>query len=316
MNPGRAGQRKGGKRKQAAAALTAAVLMLTAGCSDAAPAADPRGESTPEAAATPDAGGEPGSSLALEWSANGFEQVDARYQWSGSGTRDDVFEPNLSLSIPETDDAIWSSSCAAGGKVETRLYLVPPKAMQAGRTTFRIETDRSARTLEYPARYVADGQYDGFVIVQNARDPMFADMQAGRWAYVQLGEGSSAVKLRVSLEGAARSLRAFLPACSGTVNAAQPAAVTARVAYACDDGRMITASYLGNDTDMPVARLTVDGEVLQLSRTESGSGVRYEGAGTAGQIAWLTKADDGILIVANGNDPGGSNEQVSRCSAQ
>lgn len=37
-------------------------------------------------------------------------------------------------------------------------------------------------TLTYPARYVADAQYDGFAIVQSADDPMFAAMKPGQWA--------------------------------------------------------------------------------------------------------------------------------------
>ncbi len=259
---------------------------------------------------------EPGTSLAFEWSANGFEQIEARYQWSGSGVRDDVFQPHFALSVPETDDAIWSSSCAAGGKVETQLYLAPPKGMQGNRATFRFETDASNKTLAYPARYVADGQYDGFAIVQAANDPMFADMKAGKWAYIQIGEGSDATKLRVSLAGAARSLGAFLPACSGAAKAARPAAATATAAYTCDDGRTITASYLGNDTDTPVARLAIDGEVMLLAQAISGSGARYEGESSGTKITWLTKAEDGVLITASPDSADGSSEQTTRCLAR
>jgi membrane-bound inhibitor of C-type lysozyme len=307
---------KGGKIRLAAATFAAAALMLATGCSDVAPTRDPQGESTPDAAATPGAGGEPSSSLAQEWSANGFEQLDARYQWTGSGTRDDVFEPNLSLSVPETDDAIWSSSCAAGGKVETRLNLAPPKGMKDSKATFRFETDTSAATRSYPARYVADGQYDGFAIVQRADDPMFAEMKAGRWAYFQIGEGSVSVKLRVSLAGAARSLGAFLPACIGAARqAARPAAASTTVSYACEDGRSVMASYLGNDTDAPTARLTIDGEVVLLSQAIAGSGARYEGERAGVRVIWLTKADEGSLIMANAGDAEGASEQTVRCSA-
>ena len=303
-------------------ALAPAILaaMTLQACS-ADPQTDDADEAGAQAGAATDEGpapegAEPGTSLAFEWSANGFEQVGAEYTWTGSGKRDDVFQPNLSLSVPETDDAIWSSSCAAAGKVETQLYLAPPKGMKGTRAVFRFETDRSAKTLVYPARYVAGGQYDGFAIVQNANDPMFAEMKAGEWAYIQIGEGSNATKLRVSLAGAARSLGAFLPACSGAAKAAPPASATTTATYACDDGRTITASYLGNDTDTPVARLTVDGEVFLLAQTVSGSGVQYEGQASGGKIAWLTKADDGILIMEDPNDPGGASERTSRCLAQ
>ncbi len=260
-------------------------------------------------------GAEPGTSLAFEWSANGFEQVGTQYKWSGSGKRDDVFQPNLSLSVPETDDAIWSSSCTAGGKVETQLYLVPPKAMKGNRAVFRFETDQSPSTRTYPARYVADGQYDGFAIVQSASDPMFADMKAGQWAYIQIGEGSDAAKLRVSLAGAAQSLAAFLPACSGrkAPKTAKVSAATATAAYNCDDGRAITARYLGNDTDTPVVRLSVDGTVLLLPQTVSGSGARYETEASGRNYVWLTKAAEGILIEGDAADPGGSAEQTTRC---
>lgn len=292
-------------RSPSASAALIAVLLVTACSADK--AAD---EPAPEAVvATPAADEEPGLSLAFEWSANGFEQVSGEYKWTGSGVRDDVFEPHLALSVPETDDAIWSSSCASGGKVETRLYLAPPRGMKDNRATFRFETDRSAATRSYPARYIADGQYDGFAIVQSASDPMFAEMKAGKWAYIQIGEGSDATKLRVSLAGAAKSLAAFLPACSGAkVAKAAPSSTTAN--YTCDDGRAITASYLGNDTDTPVVRLSVEGEAVLLPQAISGSGARYEGEASGMRYQWLTKAEDGVLIVG---DAEGSAEQTTIC---
>lgn len=140
-------------------------------------------------------------------------------------------------------------------------------------------------TLTHPARYVADAQYGGFAIVQSADDPMFAVMKAGQWAYIQIGEGSDAAKLQVSLAGARRALGAFPPSCSGTAKSAR-AAAAASITYACDDGRMITTSYLGNDTDTPVARLTVDGAVVLLAQTVSGSGARFEGERAGRPVAW------------------------------
>jgi len=296
----------------ASPALIAALLL--ASCS----ASEPPDDDAPDTAGTPVAEtAEPGTSLAFEWSANGFEQVSADYTWTGSGVRDDVFEPHFALSVPETDDAIWSSSCAAGGKVETRLYLAPPKGMKDNRATFQFETDRSAATLSYPASYVANGQYDGFVIVQRADDPMFTAMKAGQWAYIQIGEGSDAAKLRVDLAGADRALGAFLPACSGAARqAAPPAAASTTVAYACEDGTKLTASYLGNDTDTPVARLVMGGKVLLLSQAIAGSGARYEGESAGVRMAWLTKADGGVLVMADAADTAGESEQTTRCSAQ
>lgn len=260
-------------------------------------------------------GMEPGTSLAFEWSANGFEQVAAQYEWSGSGRRDDVFQPNLSLSLPETDDAIWSSSCDAGGKVETQLYLAPPKGMKGNRATFRFETDQSAQTRSYPARYVADGLYDGFALVQSASDPMFAEMKAGRWAYIQIGEGSDATKLRIALTGAEKALDAFLPACFAARPAAPPKAASLTQTYSCEDGRIVRATYVGNDSDTPSVRLAIGERALELPQAPSGSGAQYR-AEVAGQtFQWLTKADQGTLIVAQSDGPGSAKEQITNCTA-
>jgi membrane-bound inhibitor of C-type lysozyme len=303
-------------RKWASAALAAMLVCASAACSDAAGESDVPGEAAAALATPASEGGEPGTSLAAEWSANGFEQIDAQYKWSGSGVRDDVFEPHLALSVPETDDAIWSSSCTAEGKVETRLFLAPPKGMQGGKATFRFETDASPATRSYPARYVADGQYDGFAIVQSADDPMFAEMKAGTWAYIQIGEGSDAAKLRVSLAGAGRALGAFLPACMGGARKAQAASASTTITYVCEDGRSLTASYLGNDTDTPVARLVIDGKTVLLSQTVAGSGARYEGEQAGQRLAWLTKADEGFLVLAEASDAADVDGKTTRCSAR
>jgi len=295
-----------------AAALIA--VLLLAGCSSA----EAPDEPAPDAAATPAADAsapEPGTSLAFEWSANGFEQVGGEYKWTGSGVRDDVFEPHFALSVPETDDAIWSSSCASGGKVETRLYLAPPKGMKGNRATLRFETEAAGVTRSYAARYVADGQYDGFALLQSASDPMFADMKAGSWAYVQIGEGSDSTKLRIALTGAKKALAAFLPACSAARPAAPPKAASLTQSYSCEDGRMIRATYVGNDSDTPTVRLAIGDRELELPQTPSGSGARYQ-AEVAGQtFQWLTKADQSTLIVAQSNDPASANEQLTNCTA-
>jgi hypothetical protein len=204
-------------------ATGAATLLLLQACSGAEPVDEPGG--APSIAALKSAaassgpiaeteGAAAGSSLAFQWSANGFEQLPERYQWTGSGKRDDVFQPYLSLSVPETDDAIWSSECTAEGKVKTLVYLSPPEKMTGNSAALRFETDRSAGTLLYDARYVATGQNDGFEMVLSPADPMFADMQAGAWAYLQVGEGANTRKLRISLVNVRTALSAFLPACT------------------------------------------------------------------------------------------------------
>jgi membrane-bound inhibitor of C-type lysozyme len=88
------------------------------------------------------------------------------------------------------------------------------------------------------------------------------------------------------------------------------------VAYACEDGRTVTASYLGNDTDTPIVRLAIDGEVALLSQAIAGSGARYEGESAGVRITWLTKADDGFLVMADAGDASGESEQTTRCSAR
>lgn len=297
---------------------TAMVVALLSGCSggdkaEKAAAEDGSAGSATPTVATEGIGFAPGESLAFEWSANGFEQLQARYVWMGTGKRDDVYQPNFSLSVPETDDILWSSSCEAGGKVKTQIYFAPPKNMKGNRASIQFETDASTKTLSYhPAKYTASGQFEGFEITQSTSDPMFADMKKGQWAYVQIGDGSDATKLRISLSNAAKSLNAFLPACSAKA-AAKPTAATASATYACEDGRTVKASYMGNDTDTPVVRLNVDGEVLLLPQTMSGSGARYESEAAGKKYYWLTKAKEGVFIVGDADDIDGTTEKTVRC---
>jgi membrane-bound inhibitor of C-type lysozyme len=260
-------------------------------------------------------GSKPEESLAFEWSANGFEQLPAQYKWTGSGKRDEVFQPNFSLSVPETDDAIWSSECLADGKVKTTVYLAPPEGMTNNRARFKFETDKSKKTLQYEAKYLATGQFDGFEIIQSANDPMFAEMQAGSWAYMQMGEGDKAVKLRISLANASQSLNAFLPACSSTQKQAN-VPKTSAVQYSCEDGRSVRASYLGNDSETPIVRLEIGGELFLLPQTVSGSGARYESSETMQgdkRRIWLTKGKSGVFIESDANDKDGSTETTVSC---
>ncbi len=301
--------------QSASFALLAALCILLPACSDET-SNESLPESLTEATATPEKQGfEPGESLAFEWSANGFEQLQSRYQWMGTGKRDDVYQPNFSLSVPETDDIVWSSSCVADGKIKTQMYFAPPKNMQGNGANIKMETDVSTKTLSYPAKYIPSGQFEGFEIVQSLSDPMFVDMKKGKWAYVQIGEGSSATKLRISLVNAAKSLNAFLPACSGKMSE-KPAATTPTATYTCEDGRTVKASYMGNDTDTPVVRLNVDSDILLLPQTMSGSGARYETETESKKYYWLTKAKEGLFIVGDVNDPDGSTEMTTRCVAR
>lgn len=299
------------------------IACLLQACS----AAQPEDGAARESAAAPDsaasapasgsAGFEPGASLAFEWSANGFEQLPAQYTWTGSGKRDDVFQPNLSLSVPETDDVVWSSSCEADGRVMTQIYFAAPKAMKNGRATFRFETDTSTKTLEYQVKHNPSGQYEGFDLVLSADDPMFADMQSGAWAYVQIGEGSDAIKQRISLAGAAKSLRQFLPACKSGKPQVAAAPQPSATVYHCKDGRTARATYLGNDTDNPVVRLEIGGAVYLLSQVVSGSGARYDNShDKAGdkRRTWHNKGAGSLLIESAWEDADGVTETIVHCA--
>ncbi len=265
---------------------------------------------------TQKAGADPGQSLAFEWSANGFEQLPAPYKWSGSGKRDDDYQPNFSLSVPETDDVAWSSSCEAGGRVTTQVYFAPPKNMKGNSATFKFETDKSGKTREYKAKYIPAGQFEGFQIVQNTNDPMFAEMKAGSWAYIQIGQGRDATKQRISLANAAKSLNAFLPACTAPKAEVAASATPAAVTYQCKDGRTARATYLGNDTDTPIVRLEMDGEKYLLSQTVSGSGARYDNSAekqSDKRRTWHNKGKGSLFIESEWNDVDGINETVLHC---
>jgi membrane-bound inhibitor of C-type lysozyme len=295
-------------------AATCAVLSACSGGEQ-----QEQAKSNPEAVPevqTETSGSEPGSSLSFEWSANGFEQLPAQYQWTGSGQRDDVFQPNFSLSVPETDDVVWSSSCEAGGNVVSQAYFAPPKNMKGNRARFKFGTDASTKTLEYDVTYSASGQLDGLQLVQNATDPMFAAMKAGKWAYIQIGEGSDATKLRISLVNAAKSLNAFLPACAKPKAQATAAATPAAVTYQCKDGRTARATYLGNDTDTPAVRLLIGDEQYLLSQIVSGSGARYDNSHekqSDKRRTWHNKGKGSLLIESAWDDVEGSGETIVHC---
>lgn len=294
------------------------------------PTAAPLDGQTADALTAPNAGNNsgfaPGESLAFEWSANGFTQLPAQYQWTGSGKRDADFQPNFSLSVPQTDDGVWSSSCKSNGLIETQLYLNPPPNMKNNRTVFKFETDKSTRTLSYNVQYVADGMMDGFRLVQYPNDQMFQEMKAGTWAYMQMGEGADAVKLRVSLANASRSLNAFLPACSPNASQAKarpapplppaPSTRTAAIRYNCEDGRTAMATYLGNDTDNPIVRLEIGGKVMLMPQGVSGSGARYESTpGSTGgkKYVWHNKGTGSLFIESDANDTDGASETIVSC---
>jgi membrane-bound inhibitor of C-type lysozyme len=301
--------------------ITALAFALLSACSGGDKAEKTAAQDDGASAATPtmasaDEGFAPGQSLAFEWSANGFKQLPAQYKWMGTGKRDDVYQPNFSLSVPETDDILWSSACEAGGQVTSQLYFAPPKNMRGNSATFKFETDKSGRTLQYKAKYIPTGQFESFQIVQNANDPMFTEMKHGTWGYIQIGEGSDATKQRISLASAAKSLNAFLPACTAPKTLAVASATPSAVTYVCKDGRTAKATYLGNDTDTPVVRLEIGGEHYLLSQIVSGSGARYDNSQEKRadkRITWHNKGKGSLFIQSEWDDVDGNNETIGHC---
>jgi len=55
--------------------------------------------------------------------------------------------------------------------------------------------------------------------------------------------------------------------------------------------------------------------VLLLQQGVSGSGARYEGKVAGKTYQWLTKAEQGTLIVADADDAAGGTEQITSCGA-
>lgn len=88
-----------------------------------------------------------------------------------------------------------------------------------------------------------------------------------------------------------------------TTPAPDPAAQTT---YACESGTTILASYPTDDT----AVVEYEGQTLQMTIAESGSGARYVG----GELEWWTKGmDEGTLFRHNAD--GTSGDLVETCAA-
>lgn len=161
-------------------------------------------------------------SLAFEWSANGFIELDREFRWDGGITT----QSYLSLAIPETDAFLLISSCS-NGKVQNYIQMHSDDDALGGAKQFLVETDLS-ETMSYRADIVPMPEGDGgpdsvSPMVELAfDDPLFAALAAGNWAYFQMGSGDDAIKVRASLSGSSRAINAFLSGC-------QANAVTASV---------------------------------------------------------------------------------------
>ncbi|MGB3472511.1 MAG: hypothetical protein WBA51_16980 [Erythrobacter sp.] len=150
---------------------------------------------------------QPGESLAVGWSANGFEQLPARYQWAAGSAGN----PFFGLGVPETDDSIWASFCE-NGKLVNDIYISDDKLGKGAVSSLKVETDAGPmQTYSVSAQENAFGY--GYRFVGDPGTGPLKQMVSGDWLYLQMGEGDGATKLRISLDGAAAKARAMLDAC-------------------------------------------------------------------------------------------------------
>ncbi|TRD10093.1 hypothetical protein FGU71_13985 [Erythrobacter insulae] len=150
---------------------------------------------------------EPGTSLAMGWSANGFEQLPDRYKWMG-GQGDDAF---FALGVPETDDSVWVSRCDKGQLV-SMVFVNDDKLAENAKSTLTVETDKGAQK-SYAVKAEESGMGPAYVVRNKAGAGPLTQMLSGDWLYLQMGEGDGAGKVRISLSGARDKASAMLKAC-------------------------------------------------------------------------------------------------------
>lgn len=155
------------------------------------------------------------SALSRDWKANGFAQLDAKYGWAGYAEN-----ASLVLAVPETDDIVWTATCA-DAKVKHYILMASPDLKKGDKTAFQIGID-DQQALSYPVEVVAlpfgeegDGGDNGAapLVTQSINDPMLDAMSKGTWAYIVMGEGKDAVRERISLAGAGDAITEFRKGC-------------------------------------------------------------------------------------------------------
>ena len=189
---------------------TQSTVAETEGASD-----ESHANSTDAPQPAPDNSATAPSALSKDWKAKGFTQLDGRYGWAGYADN-----ATLMLAVPETDDIVWTATCA-GGKVKHYILMASPGLKKGDKTAFQIGIDDHP-PLSYPVEVVAlpfgeegDGGDNGTapLVTQSIDDPMFDAMSKGTWAYIVMGEGQDAVRERISLAGATDAISAFRKGC-------------------------------------------------------------------------------------------------------
>lgn len=157
----------------------------------------------------------PGNSIAFEWSANGFTEIDSALKWFGVGGRD----ANMSFAIPETDAFFWITECKNG---EAWNYIQMGRLDEpiGGQDFLKFETDNSKLTGYYAdiaaLPFGDGGPNDPTILLKlEPENDLFADMAKGSWLYIQRGDGDDAIKHRLSLRGSGAAIRNFQSGCKG-----------------------------------------------------------------------------------------------------
>lgn len=157
-----------------------------------------------------DMGPPPGEALQFEWSANGFEQLPARYKWLG-GTLMDTRDGFVSLGVPETDDIVMNGSCK-DGMIVSDYYLMPE--VESASRAFRMEVGGAYPTHTYTATIVSGEPGPRYRLKQHPDDAIFDEIAGGEWLYLAVDrQDGTAARLRVSLKGAQQALAPILASC-------------------------------------------------------------------------------------------------------
>ncbi len=152
---------------------------------------------------------EAGLPLSHEWSANGFEELPARYEWMG-GTQDDG-NAYAALGVPETDDAVFTASCDKG-EVLAFILLYDRDPEMGMNEQFKVEVGGfPVRSYSVKGREYGEGS--AFALRLPPSDPFLSDMTKGEWAYWQMGSDSGTGKIRVSLQNAQGPIASLVERC-------------------------------------------------------------------------------------------------------
>ncbi len=151
--------------------------------------------------------------LAFEWSANGYESLPSDFEWSSYSGEDTGF----TLSVPETDNFVWTAECNSG-VVANWIALAPPGIAMGDTGSLKLEVEGNP-TREFTVRIGSLPFGDGGAgsvapvvdIPKNAA--IYSDMKAGQWLYIWMQVNGQEAKLRAPLTKAKSSLNAALGAC-------------------------------------------------------------------------------------------------------